>query len=283
MMKLEEMVNSKKCQKEKIKFSEITANSRNLIRGFLRFFTNAALIVIGINIKEERKKISDVEKIYSKYFGKIKYPSKPYQGYSCIISNHVSWIEILFYLGKFAPGFISKSTIKNLPIISKIAELLECLFLDRTDEKQRLLVAEEIINRQKSFINKESLTPLIIFPEGTLCSGTHLLKFKRGAFSSLFPIKPMIVKLDFTGEESISCGALNFILHVVVLLTKIKQNITFIELPTIYPTEYMLEKYMCLGKEKWQIYSEVVRLIYSEIGGFKLSDRNFSDMLIFFL
>ena len=39
--------------------------------------------------------------------------------------------------------------------------------------------------------------PLGIFPEGTATNGVNLLPFKKGAFISLTPIKPVIIK--FTG------------------------------------------------------------------------------------
>ena len=42
-----------------------------------------------------------------------------------------------------------------------------------------------------------------------------------------------------------------------------------INMPIIQPTNYMFEKYSYLGKEKWEIYAEVTRKIFCEIGGFK--------------
>ena len=41
----------------------------------------------------------------------------------------------------------------------------------------------------------------------------------------------------------------------------------------------MFQIYKGDKKEKWEIYSEVVRSIYSEIGGFKLSDSNYEKSL----
>ena len=39
----------------------------------------------------------------------------------------------------------------------------------------------------------------------------------------------------------------------------------------------MFEKYKNLGKEKWEIYAEVVRKIYSEIGGLEESSFGLRD------
>ena len=39
--------------------------------------------------------------------------------------------------------------------------------------------------------------------------------------------------------------------------------------PDIRPTDFMYEKYFYLGQEKWEIYAEVTRKIFCEIGGIK--------------
>ena len=53
--------------------------------------------------------------------------------------------------------------------------------------------------------------------------------------------------------------------------------VEYIELPIIKPTDFMYDKYKKFGKEKWQIFAEVVREIYCEIGGFKKSDMSLKD------
>ena len=122
------------------------------------------------------------------------------------------------------------------------------------------------------------LTPLMIFPEGTITSGKHLLPFKRGAFEGLLPIKPLMVKLN-DDCFSISTGALDLYQHVFLTQCFLFHNINVYELPVITPTEEMFQIYKGDKKEKWEIYSEVVRSIYSEIGGFKLSDSNYEKSL----
>ena len=50
-------------------------------------------------------------------------------------------------------------------------------------------------------------------------------------------------------------------------------------MPVIRPTEYMFKNYSHLGKEKWEIFAEVVRKIYCEIGGFQSCDMKYRDHL----
>ena len=58
-----------------------------------------------------------------------------------------------------------------------------------------------------------------------------------------------------------------------------QSRITFIELPIIKPTEYMFNEWSHLGREKWEVYAEVTREIYSRAGQFEKTDKNFLDML----
>ena len=48
-------------------------------------------------------------------------------------------------------------------------------------------------------------------------------------------------------------------------------------MPVVRPTEYMFKNYSHLGKEKWEVYAEVVRKIYCEVGGFKESNLGYRD------
>lgn len=54
---------------------------------------------------------------------------------------------------------------------------------------------EIVVDRQKEILQgKSKRSPLIIFPEGSTSNNTHIIKFKRGAFESLFPVIPLTIK-----------------------------------------------------------------------------------------
>ena len=48
-------------------------------------------------------------------------------------------------------------------------------------------------------------------------------------------------------------------------------------MPVIRPTEFMYENYSSFGKEKWEIYAEVTRKIFCEVGGFKECDQGYRE------
>ena len=137
---------------------------------------------------------------------------------------------------------------------------------------------DDIYIRQKSYLEGNSLTPLAIFPEGTTTSNRHILKFKKGAFYHLLPIKPQIIKIDQNCPLHIACGVQNIFFHTLKIMTYSCVQMGYYDLPVIRPTKYMFEHYSHLGKEKWEIFAEVTRKIYCEIGGFEESNYGFRDV-----
>lgn len=58
--------------------------------------------------------------------------------YATYVSNHISWADICFYLGTpKAFGFISNSSVRDFCFIGKIAELLQCIFVDRRSKESK--------------------------------------------------------------------------------------------------------------------------------------------------
>ena len=84
---------------------------------------------------------------------------------------------------------MAKKDIENYCFIGRpISSGLNCFFVDRTSEKDKKLIFDLLLQRQKSFCDKNFLA-LVMFPEGTCSCGRNILRFKKGAFYSLLPIK----------------------------------------------------------------------------------------------
>ena len=108
---------------------------------------------------------------------------------------------------------------------------------------------------------------MVNFPEGTCSCCRNILRFKKGAFFALLPVKPLILKINQKSSFHLSVGASNVVLHYVKNLCHFINTIDYTILPTIRPVDYIFEHNQHLGKEKWQIFANTVRKIYSEIGG----------------
>ena len=234
------------------------------------------LYLSGICFKKRRLPDSQILEVYKKYFGpdyKIEYDGK----FGCYICNHTSFNDILLTMAIYGCGFISKAGVKNIPIIGKIAEGLQSVFVDRKNSVSKEHTLDEIIRRQKEYMEGKPIMPFMIFPEGTTSSGRHLLPFKRGAFYSLLPVKPNIILPNLNDEFHLGCGASNVGINYGRTLTNLYVKTEFIELPIMTPNDYMYNNFSSYGKEKWEIYKEVAREIMCILGGFKKSNKELID------
>ena len=181
----------------------------------------------------------------------------------------------------YQPGFIAKKLISDYPFSGSVARGLNCLFVDRENENARKKILGDIYIKQKNYLEGKSLAPLAIFPEGTTTSNRNILKFKKGAFFHLLPIKPQIVLIDQNSPLHIACGVQNIFFHTWKIMAYSCSELFYIDMPVIRPTEFMFKNYSYLGKEKWEIYAEITRKIYCEIGGFEESNLGYRDGQIY--
>jgi|JI9StandDraft_1071089.scaffolds.fasta_scaffold725037_1 1-acyl-sn-glycerol-3-phosphate acyltransferase len=62
-----------------------------------------------------------------------------------IISNHVSWIDVLYLEAKLYPvSIVAKEEISNTLLVGLIARYLQCIFISRKDGQARKNVLEKI-------------------------------------------------------------------------------------------------------------------------------------------
>lgn len=85
---------------------------------------------------------------YKPYMGPDWKPS--YDRPGTVISNHNYFMDVFAGIVLFAPGFVSKEMVKNIPFIGGACIATECIFIDRAGDKAaKQKVAEEIKTRQK--------------------------------------------------------------------------------------------------------------------------------------
>ena len=231
------------------------------------------LFMNGIWVK---KKYPEYEKVYKKYLGE-DYDFTD-DKYSLLISNHIGFFEIVLCMALYSPGFMAKSAVKNFWFIGPIASGLECLFVNRQSEQEKKKIFDLLLARQKDFYDEKFLAPLVLFPEGTCSCGRNILRFKKGAFYSLLPVKPQIVSVNQEKYYHLSVGASNVVLAYFKNLCHFVNTLYVAQLPTIRPTDFMFENNKNLGKEKWEIYMNVVRKIYSEVGGLVECEMGLRDL-----
>ena len=259
----------KKCYKN----YDIKPEQRNKMKNAVSCWSWAFLFMNGVLIK---RKYPEYEEIYKKYLGE-DYDFTD-DKYSLITSNHLGFFEVVLCMALYAPGFMAKKDIENYCFIGPISSGLNCFFVDRKNEKDKKHIFDLLLQRQQSFYEGKFLAPLVMFPEGTCSCGRNILRFKKGSFYSLLPIKPQIVSINQKNNYHLSVGASNVVLAYLKNLCHFFNTLYVAILPIIRPTNYMFENYKNLGKEKWEIYMNVVRKIYSEVGGLEEADMGLRDI-----
>ena len=238
----------------------------------ISFWARFFLIVNGIHLVH--KKV-DCEKVYKKYLGEDYDFSD--SKYSLIISNHTGFFDVVVLMAKYSVGLMAKIDVKDYYFVGPIATAMHCLYIQRESSEERKKIFDQLEERQKLFYEGKFLAPLCLFPEGTTSCGRNILKFKKGTFYALLPVKPVIINHYQESSYHLSIGAGSAVLSYIKNFCHFIETLYIIEMPIIRPTEFMFEKYKNLGKEKWEIYAEVVRKIYSEIGGLEESSFGLRD------
>jgi lyso-ornithine lipid O-acyltransferase len=124
------------------------------------------------------------------------------RGHVLLVSNHVSWLDILVTGGATGCAFVSKDELGH-PFIHWLADQTHTIYVKRTHVKgakdQALAIAKAL----------EGDRPVALFPEGTTGPGTHLLPFRPTLLEAAnfaakdVAIRPMV--LDY-GEAAPEIG-----------------------------------------------------------------------------
>mmetsp|Transcript_26684 Transcript_26684/g.48065 ORF Transcript_26684/g.48065 Transcript_26684/m.48065 type:complete len:330 (+) Transcript_26684:16-1005(+) len=149
----------------------------NACRKVTRVFTRLLLFGLGYWYIEER--------------------SKPSRSAPVIVSNHVSFVDILYLMHSDAsPSFVSKKLVQSWPCIGLIATSLQCVFIERAGDREVALKA--VSDRQLDIASGQPFPQLAIFAEGTTTNGSILLQFRKGGFVNRLPVQPVFLHYPFS-------------------------------------------------------------------------------------
>lgn len=118
---------------------------------------------------------------------------------SLFIANHRSLLDspLLMAIVKEPLSFISKMEMKKVPIFSQWMQVLQCLFLDRSNSRAGLKTILQGIDNLKTGDN------LAIFPQGTRSMGDEFLSFKAGSFKLAVKSGKPIVPIAIHGTDDV--------------------------------------------------------------------------------
>lgn len=159
-----------------------------------------------------------------------------------LISNHISYLDVLVLMALHTPAFLAKGSIRRVPVIGFLADAWQCLYTSFDDALQSASstfpqahgTAMRIRIRQRKMMQNPILwPPLCIFPEGTTTNGRFLIPFKTGAFIEGLPVQPLIISYS---SSACAWETIPLLWHLWDWLSEWSYTITVCYLPVYYPS-----------------------------------------------
>jgi lyso-ornithine lipid O-acyltransferase len=173
-----------------------------------------------------------------------------------LVSNHISWLDIIV-LGRFLPAyFVAKSDILSWPVIGYLAKQSGTIFIRRGDKQQVKATAEKML-----WLLKQNST-IIAFPEGTTTQGDEILPFHASLFQpallSKLSVQPVAIQyLGKAQKLAPFIGEVAFVPHLVKMLSLDKIEVRVVFLSAINTS----------GKNRHSVSNEARTMIINSITG----------------
>lgn len=155
-----------------------------------------------------------------------------------VVSNHLSYVDILAFSAVVPCTFVSKNEVKSWPAIGWIASLAGAVFIDRDRRSQTHQVQPKI---QMAL---ESGSILVLFPEGTSSDGREVLPLHSSLFETAVATQSLITAAHISyeldegdpGKHVSYWGDMTLVSHLVKLLSKtgVRATLRFADKPRVF-------------------------------------------------
>ncbi|WOL10296.1 lysophospholipid acyltransferase LPEAT1 isoform X1 [Canna indica] len=230
-----------------------------------KFLSRAMLFTLGFywinethrtSSSEERRVIADVSE-------------RP----GVIVSNHVSYLDILYHMSSSFPSFVAKRSVARLPLVGLISKCLGCIYVQRESKSSGFNGVSGVVAERIEQAHQDKLSPMVmLFPEGTTTNGDYLLPFKTGAFLAKVPVLPVILRYHYK-RFSPAWDSISGARHVLLLLCQFVNHLEVIHLPVYHPSK--------LEKEDPKLYADNVRRFMADEGHLILSDIGLAEKRVY--
>jgi 1-acyl-sn-glycerol-3-phosphate acyltransferase len=106
---------------------------------------------------------------------------KPLRRNVLILSNHLSWLDIMIVAGATGAAFVSRDDVAGWPLFGWLARLNNTVFVARSSRRS--------VHGQADALRAAlgSGQPVALFPEGTTDGGTKILPFRASLLAAVLP------------------------------------------------------------------------------------------------
>ncbi|XP_010684033.2 lysophospholipid acyltransferase LPEAT1 isoform X1 [Beta vulgaris subsp. vulgaris] len=235
-------------------YSHLGGWRRQIIVCCGRFLSRALLFTLGFYW------ISQTSRIQSDSRDQLENSERP----GVVISNHISYLDILYHMSTSFPSFVAKRSVGKLPLVGLISKCLGCVYVQREDKSSDFKGVSGVVTERIKEAHDISDAPLmLIFPEGTTTNGNFLLPFKTGAFLAGAPVLPVILRYPYQ-RFSPAWDSISGVRHVILLLCQFVNFMEVVRLPIYYPSKE--------EKDDPKLYANNMRKLMANEGNLILSD-----------
>lgn len=207
-----------------------------------------------------RDKINRIKLQWLKWFGRIlnlqiNIDGQVTEESALIISNHISWLDIVA-IGQHLPGyFVAKNDILRWPVIGYLSRQAGTVFIRRGDKQ----AIHETTERMSWLLKQNS--KVFAFPEGTTSQGKDVLPFHSSLLQPALLTRAAIqpLALQYEGEAKTFApfvGDDAFIPHLFKLLALRKIEISMTILPVLEAADKSRPQ---LSKEAHECISNAIK------------------------
>lgn len=139
-----------------------------------------------------------------------------------IVSNHLSYLDILLFSSIAPCTFVSKAEVRSWPIVGISAVLCGAIFVDRESPRATVNANRRIENALRAGV------PVVLFAEGTSTHGSSVLPFRSPMMQSVVeakaPLTPACISYQLedgsVADDICYWGDHIFFPHILKLLTR---------------------------------------------------------------
>ncbi|XP_022144225.1 lysophospholipid acyltransferase LPEAT1 isoform X1 [Momordica charantia] len=237
-----------------------------------RFLSRAMLFVLGFYwISEVYRIPPNEDKSTNEDEGQEKSQESERPG--AIISNHVSYLDILYHMSSSFPSFVAKRSVAKLPLVGIISKCLGCVYVQRESKTSESKGVSGVVSeRIREAVKNSSAPMMMLFPEGTTTNGEFLLPFKTGAFLSKAPVLPFILRYPYQ-RFGLAWESITGVRHFLLLLCQFVNHLEVIRLPVYIPSQE--------EKDDPKLYANNVRRLMAKEGNLLLSDIGLAEKRVY--
>jgi 1-acyl-sn-glycerol-3-phosphate acyltransferase len=124
----------------------------------------------------------------------------PPHGPLLMVSNHISWLDILVLNAAHPSRFVSKADVKGWPLLGSLITGAGTLYIERESRRDAMRVVHHMAERLRE---GDILT---VFPEGTTGDGRELLPFHANLLQAAITANVPVLPLALSFVDSLRGG-----------------------------------------------------------------------------